>query len=222
LRINLKLAGLIALVFQMVFFLCIMAGTATVSISGGFYNSDYSLGISETNENANSVGSVCLQPSGGDHVFSINAFGYGVSNNGNSDTKHSLILQASGNGRTVVTGSMLEEDAAIKPALSESWSHGVVLGSSAENSARCTLNQMIDIKSVPGYLTFPTAASVHPSTTTQLTFSAFDANGRQLFSATVPPWLEFGEPRLTLAVWPEDEKDKNVYWDNILQMSSNW
>jgi hypothetical protein len=213
------------LLLLMVFFLCIMAGTATVSISGEFYNPYNSLSIFESDKNANSAGSITLEPYGGygDRTFSIKLSGSGSSNNGNANTSHSLRLRASGSGKTVVTKSMLREDAAIKPALSETWGYGAVLGSNAAYSASCTLNQMIDIKSVPGYLTFPTASSIHPSTTTGIILDAFDANGRRIFGPKyVPPWKEFGEPRLTLAVWPEAKDYKDVFMNNLLVMNTKW
>lgn len=226
-RTNLKLAGLMTLLFLMGFIPCIVAVTATVSISGEFHNPDNSLSIFESNDNANSAGSVSLMPySGyGDHTFSIKASGNGVSNTGNATTEHFLVLKASGDGKTVVTRSMIEEDAGIKPFISESWSHGLVLGSAYEANGGngCALNQMIDIKSKPGYLTFPTSASVHPTTTTRMTLDALDANGHPLFDTkNVPPWREFGEPRLTLAAWPEAKEYSNVYMENILEMSSKW
>lgn len=208
-----------------VFFPCIMAGTATVSISGEFHNPDSSLSIFESDTNANSAGSITLEPYGGygDSTFSIKLSGTGVSNSGNANTTHSLRLQASSGGKTVVTESSLVEDAAIKPALSEKWGYGAVLGSNAAYSEGSTLDQMIDIKTVPGYLTFPTSPTVHPSTTTSIILDAFDANGRRIFGPKyVPPWKEFGEPRLTLAVWPEAEEYKDVYMDNLLVMKTRW
>lgn len=209
----------------MVFFQCIIAATATVSISGEFHNLDTSLSIFESDTNANSVGSITLEPyrGYGDSTFSIKASGSGVSNTGDASTEHSLRLRASGSGKTVVTESSLVEDAAIKPVLSETWGYGAVLGSNAAYSASCSLNQMIDIKSKPGYLTFPTSASIHPTTTTGITSNAFDANGLRIFGPKyVPPWKEFGEPRLTLAAWKEAEDYKDVFMDNLLVMNTNW
>ena len=225
LREDRNIVSLRVLVPLMIYFLIVMIGAATVSLSGTFYNSDYSTGISQSEENANSAGFVVIMPSGGldGCPYSIWAGGSACANGGNAPTKFSSFITASGKGKTVATSANIREDPELKPVLSEKWNYETILGNTAQGNGevQCTLSQSIDVKSAPGYLTYPTSANIHPTTTVGMTFQAFGKNGTSLFDIKyVPPWNEFGEPLLSLGVWPTEYK--NVYMDNKLEMNTKW
>jgi len=215
------------------FLLYIIVGSATVSISGQFYNSLDSLSLSETVNNANSVGNVCLLPSGDNHIYSIDASESGTSNipngtftNAAVKTERDLSLVASTQGNKVVSKSVLNADAGILPFIRESWSYGVTLGLIGDNSAGSVsnqINQMIDIRSIPGVWTYVTSGNIYPTVTTGMITNAYDANGHQLFPTKyVPPWSAFGEPQLSLGVVQEAPEYKDIYADNKMTMKLTW
>jgi len=225
LREDINIARLRVLVPLTIYFFIVMIGAATVSFSGTFYDSDYSTGISESEDNANSAGFAAIMPSGGldGTPYSIWAGGSACANSGNAPTKFSSTITASSKGKTVDTSAKIREDPELKPVLSEKWNYETILGNTAQGNgeAQCFLSQSIDAMSIPGYLTYPTSANIHPTTTVGITFQAFSKNGTPLFDTKhVPPWNEFGEPLLTLGVWPSEYK--NVYMDNKLVMNTNW
>jgi hypothetical protein len=199
-------------------YLLALTGDATVSMSGDFHNSDYELSLSESMDNANFAGSIELLPYSGfdDLPYSIFATGSGDPNGRQATTEHSSQLAASGNGKTVVADSMLQEDPNIKAVLDINWGHQVIMGDlNQENS----LYQFTNLKSHPGYLTFPTSSTLD-SVTTGMTLQAVDDSGQPLFDKIYVPGPEFGEPRITLSVMKSEYK--NVFMETKLKVGAKW
>ncbi len=195
---------------------CISTCNATVSFSGKFYTSDHELDIEEINDNAISQGTISLLPfdDNGESSFSIRATGKGCSNGGSGEVKHSSSISASGKERTVNSEFTLSEDSALRGTLTSTWDHEVLLGS------ECSLQLSADIKSKPGFLTYPTAPS-RDSISAGITLESFSNSGLPLFDKKFVPPPEFGDFPLVLGVM-KSPKYPNVYMENILDIRADW
>lgn len=203
-------------------FAVIALGMATVSISGDFYNSDYSTSLTEVGENVNSAGYVVLTPSGGleGYPYSILASGSACANQVNgSDADFSSSISVAGKGKSFSTNAMIHEDAEIAPVLASKWSYSTALGDTASLNGveGCSLGQEMTIATISGYFTYPTSAHLHPSVTTGIVSKGFDENGRTLLHTQFVPSLSFGYP-LTLAVY----FTPGAHVENVLKMNVKW
>jgi hypothetical protein len=189
---------------------------ASVTFSGGFYNSESSFSVSEFCDNAKAVGSIKLLPFDGfdEYPFSIQATSKGNSLGGSADAKHSTSITASTKGKTVNTESVLTEDAALRGAVSSTWGHEVTMGE------KSSLHLFTDVISLPGFLTFPTSSAVD-SITAGMTLEAFDKSGLPLFEKKMVPPPEFGDFPLVLGVM-KSPKYPNVCMENKLNIFANW
>jgi hypothetical protein len=205
------------------FFLSFLAfpinSNATVGIAGSFYDSDNALSIYEIGEGADFGGSITLLPYSGfaDYPFSIYSEGYGHPDGSPEQTRMSFQLTAHGNGKTVSARSGLRADPHIKSVVSSRWGHQATLGST--DGGECAFNQFLDIKSEPGYLTFPSLKSME-SITAGMTFDAYDSSRNEWLEKRCIPTPEYGEYPLTLSVM-KGAYD-NVYMEHNLEMSAEW
>jgi len=221
LRKGQSITGHRAMLFFMAFLLVLQSGMATVSISGDFYNSEDSTSISESVQNANAAGYVILMPSEGDeqYPYSILAGSSACAGQTNATSEISTSISASGRGRSFKTHAMIQEDAEIAPILSSNWGYSLALGDTAALNGPevCSLDQVINIASIPGYGTYPTSINLHPSATTGIISQGFDQNGHPLFDTQYVPPLTFGYP-LTLGVY----YTPGAHFENKLKMNVKW
>ncbi|OPY51702.1 MAG: hypothetical protein A4E48_01458 [Methanosaeta sp. PtaU1.Bin060] len=221
-RGDLKTASLRALLLLMASILGMISGTSTVSFSGDFQNSDSSTSISESGENVNVAGFVMMMPAYGvnDYPYSILAGGSMAANQVAADTNFSASISASGDGKTVSTNIMLQEDAGIAPVLCPKWKYSLALGDTATLNGEGinTLDQVMDISTISGFGTYPTSPNLHPTVTTGIYYNAFDENGRPIFPTQyVPNPTEFSYP-LTLGVY----YTPGAHFKNVLDMHVKW
>lgn len=220
-REDLNIAVRRTLRILMAFLLCLTLGTATVSISGDFYNSDYSTSITEIEENANSAGYAILTPSGGIDGFpySILAAGTACANQVESPVKFKASVSASGKGKSVQSDAMFVEDAEIAPVLLTKWNYKAALGDTASQNGEeiCTLDEFLNMASIPGWSTYPTSAHLDPSASAGIVSRAFDENGNLFDKKYIPPWPKFDYP-LTIGVI----KTEGIHFENIMEMHAKW
>lgn len=141
---------------------------------------------------------------------------------GASDLSHaSYLLKAKSHGMVITAESALRASPATTAVATVEWGIGADLGS--EESA---LNQYTNIKSHPGYLTFPTSQQRELITTGMTLEGFYLGEGRPLFSkrfAPIPLDEEhpegFGFP-LTLGVMKVE--DDSVYMEDLLKMTLRW
>ena len=209
------------MLFFMAFLLVLQSGMAKVSISGDFYNSEDSTSIAESVENADAAGYAILMPSEGNdqYPYSILAGSSATANQANATTEISSSISASGKGKSFKTHAMIKEDAGIAPVLSSNWGYSLALGDTATLNGPevCSLDQVINIASIPGYGTYPTSINLHPTVTTGITSQGFDQNGHPLFDTQYVPPLTFGYP-LTLGVY----YTPGAHFENKLKMQVKW